>query len=98
MALLLSCEYGQVDQVGKALNELRRAESDLPRAEQRAEQRAREIKAAARAKVEQARRELYAAIVAEYTAGARVGELARRAEYSRETIRRILRAAGVEPD
>jgi hypothetical protein len=54
--------------------------------------------AAARAHVEATRVELAAAVVAEYEAGGRVGELARRARYSRETVRVILRAAGVEPE
>ena len=70
----------------------------MPRAERRAEQRAREIRAAARAKVDRAREQLHAAIVAEYAAGARQVDLARRTGYARETIRRILRAGGIEPD
>jgi len=63
-----------------------------------AEERARRIVADARAKVVVARTALAEAIVQEYEAGARVGELADRADYSRETIRRILRAAGVEAE
>lgn len=80
-----------------ALRALRRAEADVPRARERAEQCARKINAAARARVDEARTGLHAAIVAEYQQGAGVVELAGRADYSRETIRRILRAAGVEP-
>jgi hypothetical protein len=53
---------------------------------------------AAREQAYSTRLELAGAIVGEYGAGARVGELARRASYSRETVRVILRAAGVEPD
>lgn len=52
----------------------------------------------ARGQVESTRAKLAEAIVAAYLNGARVGELARRTEYSRETIRVILRAGGVEPD
>jgi predicted transcriptional regulator len=94
----VACEYGQVDQVGDALKALRRAEADVPRARERAQAQAKRIVAEARARVEQARATLAEKIVAEYLAGARVAELARRSDYSRETIRRILRAAGVEPD
>lgn len=53
--------------------------------------------AAARADVPEARERLAAAIVASYGEGVRVGELAKRTGYGREQIRRILRAAGVEP-
>lgn len=77
---------------------LRRAEDDLPRARERAAARAREITDAAQAKVDRARSARDAAVVAEYERGVRVGELARRSGLNRETIRRILRAADVEPD
>lgn len=73
---------------------LKTAQAAVPRAEQRA----RALVAAARAQVDQARARLAETIVTEYQRGARVADLAKRAEYSRETIRRILRAAGVEPD
>jgi len=82
-----------------AIRALRRAEEELPRAEQRAEERAREIKAAARAKVDKARADLHAAMVEKYLAGeARQIDLIRETGYSRERVRQILRAAGVEPD
>jgi hypothetical protein len=83
-----------VDHVGEAVRKLRAAQAGVPKAEERA----REIIAAARSRVEEARVDLAAAIVADYRAGARVSDLARRAEYNRETIRRILRAGGVEPE
>jgi len=70
----------------------------MPRARERAKAQAKRIVADARARIEQARANLAEKIVTEYESGARVAELARRADYSRETIRRILRAAGVEPD
>lgn len=83
-----------VDHVGEALRALREAENGVPQAEERA----RQLIAEARAAVVAARTVLAEAIAAEYEAGARVGDLASRAEYSRETIRRILRAAGFEAD
>jgi hypothetical protein len=94
MASAVTWEYGQVDQLGEAVRALKAAQAGVPRAEERA----RQVVAAARGKVDAARADLAARIVAEYKGGARVAELARRAEYSRETIRRVLRAAGVEPD
>lgn len=81
-----------VDQVGQALQALRAAEDGVPQAEQRA----RQLIADARAAVADARANLAEAIVEAYDQGARVSELASRAQYSRETIRRILRAAGFE--
>lgn len=53
---------------------------------------------AARDRVEATRAELAAAIAEAYLAGDRVGDLATRASYSRETVRVILRQAGIEPD
>lgn len=50
----------------------------------------------ARARAEETRAVLAAAIVEDYLRGTRVGDLARRSKYSRETIRTILRQAGVE--
>lgn len=82
-----------------AIRALRRAEDDLPKAEQRAEERARQIKAAAKAKVDKARADLHAAMVEEYLAGrARQVDLIRQTGYSRERVRQILRAGGVEAD
>jgi hypothetical protein len=90
----LTCHDGQVDQVAVALRALRAAQAGVPRAEQRA----KDLVKAARDQEKQAREGLAAAIVAAYQAGARVGELASRAEYNRESIRRILRKAGIEPE
>lgn len=89
-----ACQHGHVDQVGRALKALRAAEDGVPQAEADA----RQLIIDARAKVADARQLLAEAIAAEYEAGARVGELASRAQYSRETIRRILRAAGFEAE
>lgn len=94
MAMGLTCHDGQVDQLGEAVRALKTAQAGVPRAEERA----RRLVADARARVDSARADLAGLIVAEYERGVRVAELARRAEYNRETIRRILRAAGVEPD
>lgn len=80
-----------MDQVGEALRAYRAAQAGITRAEERAAQ----LKADARARAEEARQALAAAIVAEYEDGARVNDLARRSEYTREHIRRILRAAGI---
>lgn len=97
VAWRLACNDGQVDLDG-AVAALRRAEDDMPRARDRAAARAREIVAAAQAKVDTARSARDGAVVDEYGRGTRVGELARRTGLNRETIRRILRAAGVEPE
>jgi hypothetical protein len=93
VAIALTCEYGQVDQLGEAVRAFKAAQAGVPRAEERAAQ----LIVAARTRVDTARQALAAVIVTEYQAGVRVAELARRADYSRETIRRILRAAGIEP-
>jgi len=77
---------------------LKKAEADLPQAEARAEQRARQIKADAKARVDQARAELHQAIVDEFRGGARQVDLVRRTGYSRERVRQILRAGGVEAE
>jgi hypothetical protein len=84
-----------VDQLDRAIRAHQAAEAAVPLAQERAKQ----IVADARAKVEQARAALAAAMVAEYQAGrARQIDLIRRTGYSRERVRQILRAAGVEPD
>lgn len=54
--------------------------------------------AEARAALPAVRADLHAAIVREYGRGARTRELVDRTGYTRETIRRILRSAGVEPE
>ena len=72
----------------------RRAENAVPAAERAAEAR---LKAAREAKTA-ARLALAEGIVGAWQAGTSQAEIARRTGYSREQIRRILRAAGVEPD
>jgi multidrug resistance efflux pump len=52
---------------------------------------------AARKRIDDSRAKLAQAIVKAYVDGERVGDLARRTGYTRETIRVILRTAGVEP-
>jgi hypothetical protein len=94
VARALTCEYGQVDHVGEALKAYKAAQAAV----EKADERARQLVADARTRVDAARRKLAQTIVAEYGGGARVADLARRSDYSRETIRRILRAAGVEPE
>lgn len=79
-----------MDQVGDALRKYQAAQAGIDRAKERADQ----LVADARAKAERARLELAAAIVAEYENGARVSDLGRRSGYTREHVRRILRAAG----
>ncbi|GIH17071.1 hypothetical protein Raf01_52430 [Rugosimonospora africana] len=83
-----------MDHVVEALQVLKAAQADVPAAEERA----RQVVADARHRIDVARDKLAKTIAAEYQRGARVGDLARRSEYSRETIRRILRAAGIEAD
>lgn len=89
MAVRLSCEPGHMD-LGEAVKAFHDAQAAVPAAQQRA----KESVADARAKVEETRRQLADSIAAEYADGARVGDLARRTGYNRESIRRILRAAG----
>lgn len=83
-----------MDQVGQALQALRDAEAGVGQAQEDG----RKLVADARAKVDAARVGLHAAIVEEYLDGARVSDLVGRSGYNRETIRRILRAAGVEAE
>ena len=52
----------------------------------------------ARTRVPAARERLHAAIVAAARAGARQADLVKVTGYNRESIRRILRAGGIEPD
>lgn len=77
-----------------ALEAFRAAQARVPAAE--AEAKASVV--AARTAVEQARAVRDAAIVAEALAGVAQVDIIRRTGYGRETIRRILRAGGVEPD
>jgi hypothetical protein len=75
-----------------AVRRLRAAQAGLPRAEQRAEQ----ITAAARARVEQARRDLAAAIVEAYAGGIRQRDIVAVTGYSRERVRQIVRAGDID--
>jgi len=76
----------------------RTAEKAVPAARQAAARAAAAKVAAAKVARDQARERLAAGIVAEYRAGTRQAEIARRTGYSREHVRRILRAAGIEAD
>ncbi|WP_422737969.1 hypothetical protein ACN263_01080 [Micromonospora sp. WMMD729] len=81
-----------------AMRALRAAEEALPQAEEQAAHAARQIKADARNRVERARADLHRTMVAEFRAGARQVDLVKRTGYSRERVRQILRAAGIEAD
>ena len=72
----------------------RRASSAVPAAERAAEAKIR----AAREAQAAARRELAVGIIEAWQAGTPQAEIARRTGYSREHIRRILRAGGIEPE
>lgn len=63
-----------------------------------AQEKAAQLVADARAEVDRTRGQLADAIVAAYNAGARQVDLVEATGYTRESIRRILRAAGVEAD
>jgi len=93
-AIRPGCKHGHVDQVGRAVQALRDAEAGVGQAQERA----RQLVADARARVADARDGLAAAVVAEYEDGARVSDLAARAGRNRETIRRVLRAAGFQAE
>ena len=60
--------------------------------------RAQELLAAKRAEVPRTRTQLAAVIVDVYQRGMRQNEIVAITGYTRESVRRILRAAGVEPD
>lgn len=82
---------GQLDDAAKAF---RQADAALERAKTVAAQR---IADARKARTE-ARDRLHAAIVAEGHAGTPQVEIIRISGYSRDRVRTILRAGGVEPD
>lgn len=66
-----------------------------------AQQAVRDAKAQVRASKDQvraARQELNESVVASARAGMRIGELVHETGLSREWIRQLLRAAGIEPD
>lgn len=84
-------EYGLVlDDLEAATRAYRVAQSAVDKAE--------EALADAKAEVPQARERLHAAIVRAAKAGARQAEIVTVTGYNRESVRRILRAGGVEPD
>jgi acyl-CoA reductase-like NAD-dependent aldehyde dehydrogenase len=82
------------DDLDAAVRAFRAAQDEVPDAQAAA----RQLVADARAKVEQKRAELAAAIVRAARAGVRQRDLVAVTGYNRESIRRILRAGGVEPD
>lgn len=82
------------DPLDAAVARLQRAQE----AEQAAKVKAREVVADARADVAKARQALHAAIVAAYLDGLRQKDLVERTGMTRESIRRILRAGGVEAE
>ena len=82
---------GQLDDAAKAY---RAADAAVDRAKSAAAAR---IDAARQARTE-ARQRLHEAIVAEARQGTPQVEIIRRSGYSRDRVRTILRAAGVEPD
>lgn len=84
-------------QSGHVTADLEAASDDYRAALQRVADAVAEV-AAARAALPAARAKLAAAIVAAHRSGVRVGDLARISGYGREQVRRILRAAGIEPE
>jgi hypothetical protein len=81
-----------VGQIEDAVAAYARARADI----ERAEAKARDMVASARERAAQAQQDVWAAIVAEATAGVTQVELIRRSGLARETVRRILRRGGVE--
>jgi len=88
------CEPGQVGQLDDAAKAYRAAESAVKRAESAALARL----AAAREARTEARQRLHAAMVEAARGGMRQVEIIRISGYSRDRVRTILRAAGVEPE
>lgn len=82
----MTCCNGQVD-LDDAVRQLRTAQAALPRAEQRAAA----IIAEARDRVDAARRQLAAAIIAADRAGMRQRDIVDATGYSRERVRQIIR-------
>lgn len=72
-----------------AANAYRQAQAELADARTRVGQ--------ARAEVDRTREELAEAIVEAARSGVRQVEIVRRSGYTRESVRRILRAGGIEP-
>lgn len=88
---IASCDVAALDDLAQAF---RRAERAVPVAERAAEARMKAAREARNA----ARLALAEGIVEAWHAGTSQAEIARRTGYSREQVRRILRAHGVEPD
>lgn len=88
-----------VNRLDAATAALKRAQEAEVMTRQRAQDRARQEIAAAKAKVDVARADLAAAIVEAANDGVRQVEIVRATGYNRERVRQILRAGGVEaPD
>lgn len=81
------------DDLDAAVIALREARDAVPEAQQQA----KAVVSDARTKVDQARERLAAAIVAAYKRGEKQGTIVTRTGYTRESVRRILRAGGIEP-
>lgn len=77
-----------------AVVQYRRAVAGIETAQRAAQQRVRQ----ARERADAARTQLHQAMVAAAQAGVRPVEIERRTGYTKERVRQILRAAGVEPD
>jgi DNA-binding NarL/FixJ family response regulator len=82
------------DDLDAAVRAYQEAQDAIPAAQERA----RQVVAEARVEVERARERLAAAIVRAAKRGMRQKDIAERTGYTRETVRRICRAAGIEPD
>lgn len=85
---------GMPDQLTAAVAAWRAAQAAVPQAQAQA----RQLVEQARAEVERTRLALAEAIVAAARSGTRQRDLVAATGYNRESIRRILRAAGVEAD
>lgn len=90
----MACDPRPVGQLDEAAKAFRQADAALERAKAAAAERI----AKARTDRTQARDRLHAAIVAEAQAGTPQVEIIRVSGYSRDRVRTILRAGGVEPD
>lgn len=77
-----------------AAREYRRAAAGIDAAQRAAKRRVE----AARERADAARAALHAAMVAAAQAGTRPVEIERRTGYTKERVRQILRAGGVEPE
>jgi hypothetical protein len=87
----------KTDRLSAAVSAYERAQAVEAEALERIRERARQDTAAARARTDKARDELAAEIVAAARAGVRQVDIVRVTGYTRETVRRIVRAAESEP-